>query len=104
MEWRRTETKNAGFWGALGRGLPPFIPDTNNIAPFPSLPPASPSPAPPPLNILATPQAGGLAGVAELGGSIVTGCDGNPLAVLALQVGGAGVYCVLLSEGCGFVR
>ncbi|PNW80465.1 hypothetical protein CHLRE_07g318651v5 [Chlamydomonas reinhardtii] len=32
-------------------------------------------------------EAGGLAGVAELGGSIVTGCDGNPLAVLALQGG-----------------
>eukprot|EP00198_Chlamydomonas_reinhardtii_P011677 XP_001701014.1 amine oxidase family protein [Chlamydomonas reinhardtii] len=32
-------------------------------------------------------RAGGLAGVAELGGSIVTGCDGNPLAVLALQGG-----------------
>ncbi|KAG2450392.1 hypothetical protein HYH02_004895 [Chlamydomonas schloesseri] len=30
-------------------------------------------------------EAGGLAGVAELGGSIVTGCEGNPLAVLALQ-------------------
>ncbi|GFR47273.1 hypothetical protein Agub_g8960, partial [Astrephomene gubernaculifera] len=32
-------------------------------------------------------EAGGCAGLAELGGSIVTGCDGNPLAVLALQGG-----------------
>lgn len=26
-------------------------------------------------------------GVADMGGSIITGCDGNPLAVLATQMG-----------------
>src|SRR5579875_505113 len=32
-------------------------------------------------------QGGGHAAVADLGGSIITGIDGNPLAVLAAQVG-----------------
>ncbi|GIL92116.1 hypothetical protein Vretifemale_19590, partial [Volvox reticuliferus] len=32
-------------------------------------------------------EAGGVTGFAELGGSIITGCDGNPLAVLANQIG-----------------
>ncbi|KXZ47813.1 hypothetical protein GPECTOR_32g425 [Gonium pectorale] len=32
-------------------------------------------------------EAGGVVGWAECGGSILTGCDGNPLAVLALQGG-----------------
>jgi hypothetical protein len=31
-------------------------------------------------------QAGGCSAVADLGGSIITGIDGNPLAVLAAQV------------------
>lgn len=32
-------------------------------------------------------QGGGLSTVADLGGSIITGIDGNPLAVLAAQLG-----------------
>ncbi len=32
------------------------------------------------------PQGRGVAGVADLGGSIITGIDGNPLAVLAAQL------------------
>jgi hypothetical protein len=32
-------------------------------------------------------QADDIAGVADLGGSVVTGVDGNPLAVLASQLG-----------------
>ena len=32
-------------------------------------------------------EAGGIAAAADLGGSIITGIDGNPLAVLAKQMG-----------------
>ncbi|GLC33360.1 hypothetical protein PLESTM_000052900 [Pleodorina starrii] len=38
-------------------------------------------------------ESGGVSGWADLGGSIITGCDGNPLAVLALQ-GGIGLHAI----------
>eukprot|EP00955_Chlamydomonas_euryale_P017852 190307-Chlamydomonas_euryale.AAC.1 len=40
----------------------------------------------PPYDLALATQGGGCSGAADLGGSIITGTDGNPLAVLARQM------------------